>query len=63
MNLIEKYVSNITYSELKHNDKNNFDYYEVIADTDSYGVKKKQEKLIMPKDTYEFMMKNGYYLV
>ena len=62
MNVVETYVTNITKVEKKYNEPNDLEYYEIIADTDCYGVKKKQTLLHLLKDEYDSVMKNGYYL-
>lgn len=60
MNLVEKYVYNIT-SEKKI-EYLGTTFYEIICDTDCYGNKEKQRKLILSGYEYKMVKQKGYYL-
>lgn len=53
MNLVEKYVYNIT-SEKKIGYQGTT-FYELICDTDCYGNKEKQRKLILLEQEYKMV--------
>ena len=61
MNVVETYVTNITKEELKYHKDYDFEYYEIVADTDCYGVKRKQVQMHLLKDEYEHIKKYGFY--
>lgn len=60
MNLVEKYVYNIT-SEKKI-EYQGTTFYELICDTDCYGNKEKQRKLILLEQEYKMVKQKGYYM-
>lgn len=58
MNLVEMYVSNITYVS----DLNKFGFRYIIADTNCYGVKTTQQTICVSDENYKMILEKGYYL-
>ena len=59
MNLVEKWVSNITFEGRCERYP---DFWKVIADTNCYGNKKEQEELMLTNGDFQSVKKNGFYL-
>lgn len=60
MNLLETYVTNITYEELVKD--LDFILYKIVADTDCYGCKEYNKTLYVHADQYKSIKEKGYYL-
>lgn len=58
MNLVEKYVYNIT----SVSEPNKYKWRTLICDTDCYGRKETQIELLVSDNDYEMIMGKGYYL-
>lgn len=60
MNLVELYVTNIT-----HENRTNYNgvvMYELTCDIDCYGIKKKNENILLMEEDYNMVKEQGYYL-
>lgn len=64
MNLLEKYVYNITsVKEIKYDGKyDDIVLYELICDTDCYGDIRKQVTVLLTKSEYDMVKEKGYYM-
>lgn len=60
MNLLEKYVYNIT--SVKEEDYAGMKFYKLICDTDCYGDIRKQVKVILTEREYDMVIEKGYYM-
>lgn len=60
MNLLEHYVTNITYEEPI--EKNGMLFFKVVCDVDFYGNKEVQTELLLTEDDYAEVKSKGYYL-
>lgn len=58
MNLVECYVTNITYI----GERNKYNCYEITADFNCYGNIQKQQTKWLPFTDIEHIKKYGYYL-
>lgn len=58
MNLVEKYIYNIT--SVSEPDK--YNWRTLVCDTDCWGSKKIQTELSVSSDDYKMIMEHGYYL-
>ena len=58
MNLVEKYVYNIT----SVSEPDEYNWRTLICDTDCYGRKEVQIELLVSDSDYKMIQKNGYYL-
>lgn len=58
MNLLEVWVSNITYVS----EPNEYGGVTLVADTDCWGNKQKQVKFDVTQEDYESILTKGYYL-
>lgn len=60
MNLLEKYVYNITsVKEMKYK---GILLYELICDTDCYGNIRKQTTILLTERDYNMVKEKGYYM-
>lgn len=60
MNLVEKYVYNITcVKEIKYKDML---VYELECDTDCYGDIRKQVTISLTEQEYKMVKEKGYYI-
>lgn len=60
MNLVEKYVYNITcVKEIKYD---GMVLYELICDTDCYGDIRKQVTISLTEQEYKMVKEKGYYI-
>lgn len=60
MNLVEHCVTNIT-----HENRTNYNgvvMYELTCDIDCYGIKKKNENILLMEEDYNMVKEQGYYL-
>jgi hypothetical protein len=60
MNLLEHYVTNITYEEPV--EKNGMLLFKVVCDVDCCGSKKIQTEVLLTEDDYAEAKSKGYYL-
>lgn len=58
MNLLEIYVSNITYVSPPDPEGARI----LIADTDCYGRTERGKKMVVSEDNYKSILEKGYYL-
>lgn len=61
MNILENYVTNITYEREKFLDDKT-KVYEIICDVNCYGCIEKQKHIILSFEDYKMVKENGYYL-
>ena len=59
MNLLEHYVTNITYEEEVICEWGS--YYKLIADVNCYGLEKQKEFILLASD-YKQVKEKGYYM-
>lgn len=60
MNLLEKYVYNITKTE--EINYRNLTLYKIKCDTDSCGDIRKQVTILLTKREYDMVKEKGYYM-
>lgn len=60
MNLVEKYVYNITY--LNEINLEGMKFYKLTCDTDCYGDIRKQTTIILNEQQYKMVEEKGYYM-
>ena len=60
MNLLEKYVYNIT--SVKEEDYAGMKFYKLICDTDCCGDIREQEQIILNEYQYKMVEEKGYYM-
>lgn len=60
MNLVEKYVSNIT--DVEEVDTEWGYYYKIKCDTNCYGQKMLNTEISVVQDEYNMIKSKGYYL-
>lgn len=61
MNMLENYVTNITYECEKFLDDKT-KVYELVCDIDCYGCIEKQKHITLLSKDYKMVKENGYYL-
>lgn len=61
MNILENYVTNITYEREKFLDDKT-KVYEIVCDVNCYGRIEKQKHIILSFKDYKMVKENGYYL-
>ena len=61
MNVLENYVTNITYEHEKLLDDKT-KVYELICDVDCYGQIEKQKHITLLLEEYKMVKEKGYYL-